>query len=321
MNYEKPLLSVVVVTYNHEKYIAQCLESLISQETKFHYEIIVGDDCSTDSTQEIISDYQKKYPNIIKPIFQETNTLNVDKKNFSDVISAALGKYIAFVDGDDFSFPDKLKEQVDFMEKHDNVGICHHKMEMIYNDSFRWGRKKYTHYPHKENIISLCEYSTNLNCIYHSSKIFRSDLIPSKGLCFDTDKNALDYVWIMQLLIQSNSMIGYLEKPLGGYRVGVGVATSKGYAVKGKRGHMYAIQLLDDSSLCNKRTVNYLRSITMAGFARINLQLNFFNEFVTCLDEANDYFPLKKMNKLYYILKHYPSILSFMFKLKNRFYF
>lgn len=66
-------VSVCVMTYNQEKYIGQCLESLVTQETDFDFEIIVGDDFSTDGTRDVIQEYQKKYPDIIKPVFRDKN--------------------------------------------------------------------------------------------------------------------------------------------------------------------------------------------------------------------------------------------------------
>ena len=65
------MLSVGMLTYNHEKYIAQAIDSILMQEVNFDYEIVIADDCSTDNTREIILDYQKRYPDIIKPLFQE----------------------------------------------------------------------------------------------------------------------------------------------------------------------------------------------------------------------------------------------------------
>ena len=70
---DKPLVSISCITYNHENYIAEAIESFLMQETDFPFEVLIHDDCSTDNTAAIIREYEKKYPNIIKPIYQEEN--------------------------------------------------------------------------------------------------------------------------------------------------------------------------------------------------------------------------------------------------------
>lgn len=117
------LVSICVITYNHEKYISQALEGFFKQRVDFEYEILINDDCSTDKTQEIITEYQSRYPNIIKPIFQKANKYSQGERaiNCRYNYPRAKGKYIAICDGDDFwDDPLKLQSQVDFLEKNEN---------------------------------------------------------------------------------------------------------------------------------------------------------------------------------------------------------
>ena len=89
----KPTLSILTITYNHSKYISQTIESFLMQKTDFEFEIIIADDASTDNNQEIIREYHKKYPNLIKPILREKNIgMNA---NFMDALNKCQGKYIA----------------------------------------------------------------------------------------------------------------------------------------------------------------------------------------------------------------------------------
>lgn len=97
---ELPLVSVCCITYNHEKYIAEAIESFLNQETNFAFEIIVGEDCSTDQTAAIIERYRTNYPSIISIVTSEDNV--GPQINFERVIKAAKGKYIAFCEGDDY---------------------------------------------------------------------------------------------------------------------------------------------------------------------------------------------------------------------------
>ena len=108
-----PLVSVVMITYNHEPYIAQAIEGVLSQETDFPVELIIGEDCSTDRTREIVLEYQRRYPEIIRVLFSEKNVGM--HENFRRTPLAARGKYIAFCDGDDWWHRrDKLKIQIPF---------------------------------------------------------------------------------------------------------------------------------------------------------------------------------------------------------------
>jgi glycosyltransferase involved in cell wall biosynthesis len=106
-----PLVSVVMITYNHEPYIAQAIEGGVSQETDFPIELIIGEDCSTDRTREIALEYQRRYPEIIRVLFSGKNVGM--HKNFRRTALAARGKYMAFCEGDDWWHRrDKLKLQI-----------------------------------------------------------------------------------------------------------------------------------------------------------------------------------------------------------------
>ena len=118
------LVSVLCTTYNHEKYIRQCLDSMVSQKTDFPFEIIVRDDCSTDSTGSIIREYGEKYPGIVIPFILPFNHFSRGMTNdsFAEMFRMARGKYIAICEGDDFwTDPEKLQVQADFLEAHPDL--------------------------------------------------------------------------------------------------------------------------------------------------------------------------------------------------------
>ena len=130
MNIENDIqVSVCVVTYNQENYIAECLESLVNQVTNFRYEIIVGEDCSTDGTRAIVQRYVEKYPDLIVPLFHKENLGPVE--NIKQVYKKAKGKYIAHMDADDIALPGKLQKQFEVLEKNNDCVICAHQMEFI----------------------------------------------------------------------------------------------------------------------------------------------------------------------------------------------
>lgn len=126
----EPLVSVKMITYNHEPYIAQAIEGVINQKTDFSFELVIGEDCSTDNTRQIVLEYQKKYPDIIKVITSEAN-VGV-KQNSQRTTKLCSGKYIAYCEGDDFWHNEnKLDNQVKFLEKHEDYALIHSNVDNL----------------------------------------------------------------------------------------------------------------------------------------------------------------------------------------------
>jgi glycosyltransferase involved in cell wall biosynthesis len=118
----QPLVSVSMVTYNHQAYIAQAIEGVLQQQTTFPFELVIGEDCSTDRTREIVLEYQKKYPSIIRVITSERNV--GIKKNVYRTFKVCRGKYLAFCEGDDYwHVSHKLQKQLNYMESHSECGL------------------------------------------------------------------------------------------------------------------------------------------------------------------------------------------------------
>lgn len=131
---KNPLVSVKMITYNHEPYIAQAIEGVIMQETDFPIELIIGEDCSTDRTREIVLDYQKKHPDIIRVITSEKN-VGMQKNSFR-TNKACRGKYIAICEGDDYWIdPLKLRKQVDFLEANSDYGMVHTDFDQLVDET------------------------------------------------------------------------------------------------------------------------------------------------------------------------------------------
>lgn len=123
-------VSVICTAYNHEKYIRKCLEGFVMQKTNFKFEVLINDDCSTDNTAKIIREFQEKYPDIIKPIYQTENQYSkgVDI-NGNILLPLAKGKYIAFCEGDDYWCDEnKLQSQYDIMELNPDCKMCIHRV-------------------------------------------------------------------------------------------------------------------------------------------------------------------------------------------------
>lgn len=135
MQKQKPLVSVHLLTYNHAKFIAQSIESVVNQQTTFPFEIVIGDDRSTDGTSQIVDQYAAKYPEIIKVVRGEKN--GGPQPNSIRILENCQGKYMAALEGDDYWIdPLKLQKQTDFMENNPDFSICftNTKVEFFDND-------------------------------------------------------------------------------------------------------------------------------------------------------------------------------------------
>jgi glycosyltransferase involved in cell wall biosynthesis len=119
-------LSVMVITYNHEQFIAHALESVLAQRVDFEHEIVVGEDCSTDGTRAILADFHRRYPDRIKLLLKERNIGGL--RNLESTIAACRGQYLAILEGDDrWIDPNKLQKQVDFLDTHPDWAVCCHR--------------------------------------------------------------------------------------------------------------------------------------------------------------------------------------------------
>jgi len=119
-----PLVSVLMLAYNHQDYISQAIESIVAQQCNFEFELIIGEDASTDDTLMIIFNYQKKYPGIIRVVYAENNVgMNANSKR---ILGVARGKYLAYCEGDDYwCYKNKLQKQVELIEQDAEVAAVH----------------------------------------------------------------------------------------------------------------------------------------------------------------------------------------------------
>ena len=126
-----PTLSVCILTCNQERFIRQCLDGVMMQQTSFSFDVIIGEDCSTDNTRSIIKEYEARYPGIIKPIYHEKN-VGPQRNAYEFCWPELTGKYIAVCEGDDhWTDPLKLQKQVDFLEQHKDFVLCFHDVNTV----------------------------------------------------------------------------------------------------------------------------------------------------------------------------------------------
>jgi len=205
------LLSVICRTYNHEKFIKKALDGFVMQKTNFNFEVLIGDDLSSDNTVSIINEYKEKYPKLFKVIPREVNLGPVN--NLIDLSQKVLGKYVAVCEGDDYWIdPYKLYRQVEFLEKNSDYTVCFNKVIINYFDS------------DEENIIApgnINETTTfddliHGNYIYMNSVVYRwifKDGLRENNFNF----KAMPADWQLHLCHANEGKIKLLDNVMGVY--------------------------------------------------------------------------------------------------------
>ncbi|KAA0893322.1 glycosyltransferase [Oryzomonas rubra] len=209
-------LSVLMITYNHEKYIAQALDSILMQKVNFDYEIVIGEDCSTDNTRSILLEYHEKYPGKIRLLLPEKNLGMTN--NFVTTFKSCTGDYIALLEGDDYwTSSDKLQDQVDFLDAHPSCAICFHNSEEFYDD----GTKPSWNYcaDNQQEISSLKDLLLYCNFIPTCSALFRNRLFEDFPDWYYTLGMG---DWTLHILNAQHGDIGYINRVLGRHRHHVG---------------------------------------------------------------------------------------------------
>lgn len=132
MDERRPTVSVCCITYNHERFLAQAIESVLMQETDFEVELLIGEDCSTDTTRAIAQAYEQRYPGRIQVLTPNAN-LGI-MRNLMATFAASKGEYIAFLEGDDYwTDTTKLQRQVDALRANGHCALCCHDAEIFHD--------------------------------------------------------------------------------------------------------------------------------------------------------------------------------------------
>lgn len=210
---KRPVLSIVVVTYNQERYIEQTLDSILGQSIPVDFEVIVGDDCSIDSTVDILLSYQERYPNILRVVRNPKNMGVV--KNYFNVVSQCEGDYIMECAGDDYWLPNKAASQLQYMLDHPDCSMSYARVKMFSDKTQLF----------LENIWGE-SFDGILDLIHHIG------LIPPVTMCFSR-KAVNDYLaeidpltktWIAEdypfyLWLAKNRKIHFIDEFTAAYRV------------------------------------------------------------------------------------------------------
>lgn len=254
----EPLVSICCTTYNHEKYIADAIDSFLMQETDFPIEIIIHDDASTDNTSNIIREYERKYPNIIKPIYQTENQYSKGRKILIRFIYPKVkGKYIAMCEGDDFWIdPKKLQKQVDILECYEQYSFCFHAVSIVDTNKVPKGRfwgpygKGNGEYSMKNNIKPTF---VHLSSLLMRTKYLRNDM-PEWYM------NSRHGDYALALYMSTFGKGYFIDEVMSSYRIGV------------------------ENSVMTKLRKNFSNEM------RLDFYLDFYTERMSTLDKADEYY-------------------------------
>lgn len=217
---KKPLVSVFMPTYNHEHYISESIESVLSQDYD-NMEIIIVDDASTDRTPEIIKEYDRKYPGLFKIKINEKNLGVTQTCNI--ILSMCTGKYVAFTSGDDIWLCGKLNKQISWMEAHPDCVLSYHDVELFnsgdnrtlgYRNSGVSGKKAYD--GDSKEVVNYLIIQANA-FIAATSVVVRSDMIPKWG--FDSRVPIVsDWLLWIDILANGDGTVRFIAEVLARYR-------------------------------------------------------------------------------------------------------
>jgi len=309
---QNPLVSVCVQTYQHEKYIKQCLDGILMQQTNFDFEILLGEDESKDKTREICKEYAKKHNKKIKLfLHNRKNLIKINgnptgRFNFLYNLEKAKGKYIALCEGDDYwTDKNKLQKQVDFLENNANFSICFHNMEIFYENDPEI--KEFSNINQKE-ITTINDLAKG-NYIYTASCVFRNNNLNLPE--FITKTPVGDYPLFM--LNAKYGKIKYINSVMGVYRKhDGGVWANKNYeftSINFLKTRELLIDNFDDT--VNKILKNQYRKNAMhLGF--IYLNINNIEKAKKCFNKANKYVSRFKflLASVYYLTKIFIKVVK-----------
>ena len=301
------MVSIYCLAYNHEDYIKNALEGFVNQKVNFRYEVFVHDDASTDNTPKIIKEYSEKYPNIIIPIFQETNQYSNGGRIVQRFIRDKMhGKYIGVCEGDDYwTDPNKLQKQIDFLEEHTDYVACVHESTVLNcingKTSVVNGRKEnYT--------ITIEDVIKSGNCAYQiSSLIYRKYLFDNRPSCLRT-KSFGDYS--LALHLANSGKVYYMADNMSTYRLmSKNSWTYKSYTNKDMEKRLYpyyeSIKMLEGfNDLTNRQYEILIRNVIEHKKYEIAIikreKKKIFNEYLIFFKKESINQKIKILLKLYF---------------------
>jgi glycosyltransferase involved in cell wall biosynthesis len=213
-NQPASMVSVCMITYNHEDYIRDAIDGVLMQKTNFPIKLIIGEDYSTDKTLIICKEYQQKYPEIIE-LLPSTGNIGM-MPNFIRTINACTGKYIALCEGDDYwTDPLKLQKQVDFLEENEEYSICAHQVNVLNDDNSQ--ENYYRKYKIDVTEEPTLEDLSKQNLLSTTSVVFRKNIEVLNA--FNNLNNIKIGDYVLHLLNACHGNIKIIPETMAHYRI------------------------------------------------------------------------------------------------------
>lgn len=206
-----PKVSVLLLTYNQERFIGDAIEGFLIQKTDFPCELVITDDCSTDGTREVIRGYWEKHPDRIRVLLNRHNLHS--NRTVTRAYEACRGPYVAFVEGDDYwTAPDKLQRQADLLDRHPDYAVCFHSVTMIWDDG---SRAPMLYRPARIQDRYTLRDLAEKNFIATCSVMYRRGVFGRYPAWFYSMPIG---DWCQHVLHAQHGDVGYLDEPMGVYR-------------------------------------------------------------------------------------------------------
>jgi glycosyltransferase involved in cell wall biosynthesis len=207
------LVSVAMTTYNQEQFIEQSIQSVLSQVTDFPFELVIGDDRSTDRTRSVVIRYARRHPGQVRVLLHPKN--RGPQRNLVQTLRACRGRHIALLEADDYwTSVQKLQKQVTFLEAHPQCAQCFHAVTAFFEDARAAPFIKGS--PPGLGAISTLEDLLKFNYMPYCSVMFRGESLDSFPSWYYT-QTAVD--WLLFILIAQTGLIGYLDESMAAYRI------------------------------------------------------------------------------------------------------
>lgn len=292
---QRPKVSVCVVTYNQRDYIGECLESIVTQQTDFPFEVIVGDDASTDGTTDIVRDYAERYPNLIRPVFHENNVGPFE--NYRVVHRMARGEYVAHIDGDDAMLPGKLVKQAALLDENPALSAAFHQLKMVNSD----GKDTKRLWPVSAPEIFDIEFILKKHPIFgHSSMMYRFGSI--EYILHGSGK-FIDFKVYIALSAIGN--VGYIDECLGIYTIGIGISNKDKWLPQVMECIDFAETLRVSQSAIKFSRSNHLFRAALNDFYEKN-----YSEFQKNVNISIKYGIISWTQIIFYSFRMFPKILK-----------
>lgn len=314
-----PKVSVATITYNHGNFIAKAIQSVVSQKTNFEFEMVIGEDCSTDSTRQIVLDFHRRYPQIIKPLLHDKNIGG--KENFISVLKHCRGEYIAILDGDDIMLPTKLQKQADVLDNNPDCVIVYHDIRVF--DSDTGNTLYYFNQNYKKKISTIEDIVRYGTFIGQLSKMFRTSSGHTEEDFRDIRNLKIAGDWLYHIQNARYGKVAYIDEVLAEWRKHIGGYSSLSDDASLKAvlsDHEFTLRCAEkygvSKELIDERLkLTYFQYVDKM-FSR--KKMSEFKKYISLTGNGEIFFGKTHLD--YYYFRHFPLLLYYLYKLRNCLY-